>query len=122
MKKILVIEDEPSYQKLLHNQLTEDGYEIIEAKEGKEGLSLAKLEHPDLILLDIKMPGMNGLIMLDELRKDSYGNSAKVIILTNLEPDDKILRTVLVDKPSYYLMKSDIQLTDLLKKIKDILH
>lgn len=122
MKKILVIEDEPSYQKLLHNQLTEDGYEVIEAKEGKEGLSLAKLEHPDLILLDIKMPGMNGLIMLDELRKDSYGNSAKVIILTNLEPDDKILRTVLVDKPSYYLMKSDIQLTDLLKKIKDILH
>ncbi len=121
MGKILIIEDDPSYLKLLNDQLTKNGYEIIKAKDGKEGLASALSQHPDLIILDIKMPVMDGIAMLDELRKDEYGKSAKVIILTNLEPNDKILRKVLEDLPTYYLVKSDIQLNELLEKIKDVL-
>ena len=121
MKKILIIEDDPSYQKLLNDQLTKNGQGISNAKDGREGLASALSQHPDLIILDIKMPGMDGLAMLDELRKDEYGKSAKVIILTNLEPNDKILRKILEDLPTYYLVKSDIQLNELLEKIKDIL-
>ena len=121
MKKILIIEDDPSYQKLLNDQLTKNGQGISNAKDGREGLASALSQHPDLIILDIKMPGMDGIAMLDELRKDKYGKSAKVIILTNLEPNDKILRKILEDLPTYYLVKSDIQLNELLEKIKDIL-
>jgi DNA-binding response OmpR family regulator len=121
IKKILIIEDDPSYRKLLNDQLTKNGCEIIEAEDGREGLTSALSQHPDLIILDIKMPVMDGIAMLSELRKDEYGKSAKVIILTNLEPDDKILRKVLEDLPTYYLVKSDMQLKELLEKIKEVL-
>jgi DNA-binding response OmpR family regulator len=121
MKKILVIEDDFSYQKLLNDQLTKNGYEVILAINGKRGLNIAREKHPDLIILDIKMPGMDGITMLHEFREDAYGKSTNVIILTNFDPDDKILQTILVDLPYYYFIKSDIQLGELLEKIKDIL-
>jgi len=121
IKKILIIEDDPSYLKLLNDQLTKNGYEIVNAKDGREGLATALSHHPDLIILDIKMPVMDGIAMLGELRKNEYGKSAKVVILTNLEPNDKILRKVLEDLPMHYLVKSDIQLNELLEKIKEVL-
>lgn len=121
MKKILIVEDEPAYLKLLRDQLTQNNYQVIEATNGKEGLAAANLSHPDLILLDLRMPEMNGLTMLDELRKNEYGKLVKVFILTNLEPDDEILDKVLEDQPTYYLIKSDIELSELIDKIRDIL-
>ena len=121
MKKILVVEDELAYLKLLNSQLTEKGYTVIEAINGKKGLEMAKSENPDLILLDIRMPVMDGMAMLKELRKEEAGKKTKVIMLTNLEPDDKILGEVLSDQPSYYFVKSDIQFNDLLEKIKELL-
>lgn len=119
MKKILIIEDELSYQKLLQDQLVQNGYQVSEATDGKKGLAFAKSEHPDLILLDIKMPIMNGLDMLSELRKDAWGKSAKVIMLTNLEPDKDTLQKLVGDQPIHYLVKSNIKLEELLRNIKD---
>ena len=121
MKKVLVVENELSYIKLLRAQLVKNGYEVFEDIDGQKGLEKAKLELPDLVLLDIRMPVMSGISMLDEMRKSEWGKLVKVIILTNLEPDDKILQSVLLDKPDLYLVKSDIQLSDLIDKIKDIL-
>jgi DNA-binding response OmpR family regulator len=121
MKKILVIEDELAYSKLLHSQLQERGYEVIEAEDGEKGLAVAKKEKPDLILLDIRMPKMDGMTMLNLLRKDDMVRKTKVIILTNLEPDDKIIGGVVSDQPSYYFVKSDIQFSDLLEKVKELL-
>jgi CheY-like chemotaxis protein len=66
------------------------------------------------------MPVMNGLTMLGELRKNEYGKFAKVIILTNLEPDDEILGHVLKDEPTYYFIKSDTELAELIEKIRDL--
>lgn len=121
MKKILVVEDELAYLKLLNSQLTKNGYKVIEAVNGKEGLTKAKKENPDLILLDIRMPVMDGMTMLDLLRKEEPGKKIKVIMLTNLEPDDKIIGKVVNDEPAYYFVKSDIQFSDLLDKIKELL-
>ena len=121
MKKILVIEDELAYLKLLNSQLTQKGYKVIEAINGKQGLERARSENPDLILLDIRMPVLDGMAMLDLLRKEETGKNAKVIMLTNLEPDDKIIEGVIVNHPSYYFVKSDIQFNDLLEKIKELL-
>ena len=121
MKKILVVEDEIAYLKLLNSQLTKEGYTVIEAENGKIGLEKVKSENPDLILLDIRMPVMDGLVMLDLLRREEIDKKTKVIILTNLEPDDKIIAGVVVDQPSYYFVKSDIQFNDLLQKIDELL-
>jgi DNA-binding response OmpR family regulator len=121
MKKILIVEDELAYLRLLHDQLTKKGYTVYEATNGEKGLKKAKKEKPDLILLDLKMPGMDGMTMLDLLRKEKIGEKTGVIILTNLEPNKKILEKMITDKPLYYFIKSDIKFTDLLKKIEQIL-
>jgi len=121
MKKILIVEDELAYSKLLESQLTEKGYKVSEAVNGKQGLEIARKENPDLILLDIRMPVMDGMTMLGLLRKEEWGKNIKVVMLTNLEPDDKIISKVVTTEPSYYMVKSDIQLTDLLTKIKELL-
>lgn len=121
MKKILIIEDELAYLKLLNSQLTEKGYTVIEAINGEKGLEKAKSENPDLILLDIRMPVMDGMAMLKSLRKEEAGKKTKVIILTNLEPDDKIIGDVVSDQPSYYFVKSDTQFNELLDKIQELL-
>ena len=121
MKKILVVEDELAYSKLLTSQLTAKGYKVIGAVNGKKGLEMAQSENPDLIVLDIRMPVMDGMTMLDLLRKEIWGKAIKVIMLTNLEPDDKIIGKVVTDEPSYYFVKSDIKLENLLDKIKELL-
>jgi two-component system, sensor histidine kinase ChiS len=119
MKKILIIEDEPAYVRLLRDNLKH--YELLEAKDGQEGLDLAKKVRPDLILLDIRMPVLDGLSVLKELRKDPYGKTAKVILLTNQEANSTVITRVAKDLPTYYLMKSDIRLEDLLDKIRLLL-
>lgn len=84
MKKILFVEDEPSLLHVMRDKLSAHDVVYTEAKNGEEGLDLALKEHPDLILLDIILPRMDGLTMLAELRKDAWGKTVKVMILTNL--------------------------------------
>ena len=120
-KKILIVEDDAAYRKFLHLILMEHAYDVLEANNGISGLSIALKYHPDLIILDRLMPGMDGLTMLNELRKDQYGKQVKVIILTNLDPDDETIQTVVKAKPAFYCVKTDIKLDELLQKIKELL-
>lgn len=119
MKTILVVEDELSYLNLLHKELTSKGYAVVDAKDGKEGLDTALSVHPDLIILDIIMQGVDGLTMLEQLRATKEGESMKVILLTNLELDNRIMQRALAAKPLYYFVKSDITLADLIAKIEE---
>ncbi len=121
MKKVLIIEDEAAFLRLMGDQLTKDGYEVMKADDGKKGLEMAKSKHPDVILLDIRLPVMDGLAVLHELKADPWGKTAKIIMLTNLEPDKDILAKILVDKPSLYLVKSNIKLSELKGKILNVL-
>ncbi len=116
-KKVLLIEDEVAFQKLIEDQLVKDGYQVLKADDGKKGLDEARSSHPDLILLDLKLPVMDGLQVLEELRKDKWGKDSKIIVLTNLEPDKEILEKVLAFKPALYLVKSNIKLSELREKI-----
>lgn len=121
MKKILIVEDELSYVRILNDQLTSKGYQVIEAHDGKTGLDLAIKENPDLILLDIKMPIMDGMTMLDRLRQEITGKKIKVIMLTNLEPSDKIIDNAIKDQLTYYFVKSDTKFVELIDKVKELI-
>ena len=119
--KLLLVEDDEvilgMYRKLFQNH----GYEVITAMDGEDGLNKALQEHPDLTLLDIKMPKMDGMTMLREMRQDNWGKGAKVIILTNLSPTDRIVDEVMVNEPSYYVVKSNTKPEMVLDKVKDVL-
>lgn len=117
-KKILVIEDEAPLSQVLIDKLTSVGFSVLGAKNGEEGLALALKEHPDLILLDIIMPVMDGMTMLYELRKDSWGNSVPVILLTNLSDAERVAEALKL-KVYDFLVKSDWKLEDLVIKVKE---
>jgi len=82
LTKILVIEDEPIIQKLVKANLTASGYQVLGAGNGEEGLRVAQLERPDLILLDLMMPGMSGWDILIALKANQELQKTPVIIMT----------------------------------------
>ncbi len=117
MKKILVIEDDMAYLRLLHDQLSVNGYEVYDAKDGFEGLRLARDNKPDLILLDLLMPKMGGLQMLNTLRKFTWGDVIPVFVLTNLNDSNNITKS-LNNRVSKYFVKSDLKLNNLFGEIR----
>lgn len=120
-KHILIVDDEAALRQVLEDRLLDEGFIVTKAVNGKEGLSLALEKRPDLILLDIMMPIMDGLTMLEDLRRDNeYGNSVPVILLTNINDHDKVERARAAGSHDC-LMKSDWDLSDVLKKIRAIL-
>ncbi len=123
MKKLLIVEDEVSARKAMTEKFTRDGFEVETAANGEEGLTQATKFQPDLILLDIIMPRMDGLTMLQKLRAENeWGKNVPVIILTNMTLDDKE-KMKLVGSLGHeeYLIKADWKLADVAIKIKQTL-
>lgn len=121
MKKILIVEDEPAYSKLLKDQLIKIGFAVVIATNGKNGLQKVITEKPDLILLDILMPIMDGVTVLKKLHKKGFDKKTKIIILTNYEPDERAIVAIMESIPNNYLVKSNVKLDELMLKIKKIL-
>lgn len=87
-KTILVIEDDPVLAVMYKTKLEAEGYEIVSATNGVEGLSSAKQCKPDLILLDIILPQLDGFSVLEELKDDAKTKKIPVVLLTNLGTDE----------------------------------
>jgi len=120
MKKILVVYDEDVVIKALSSQFDQNDVKVLSAKDGEAGLKIALDQHPDLILLDLVMPKMDGMTMLSKLRQDEWGDKAQVIILTNLSDQEKVAQAV--DQGTYdYLVKVDWNVSDVVNKIKEML-
>lgn len=118
MKEVLVVEDEVELAEVIASQLKEEKIGVRIARDGVEGLEMALKLHPDLILLDIIMPKMDGMTMLAHLRKDSWGKDAKVILLTNLSDNEKVAEAI--KQQSYdYLVKADWNIRDVVKLVKE---
>lgn len=122
--KILLVEDEISIWKMLVHKLEIENFEVITAQNGKEGLEMALTQTPDLILLDILLPIMDGLTMLQKLRESNeYGENVLVILLTNLSAgSENIIKKIAETKPAYYFVKADMNMNDLIKKINELLN
>src|SRR6185295_10847997 len=86
-KKILIVEDELPMLNALSDTFKDEGFIVIQAHDGEEGLESAKETLPDIILVDILMPKMDGMTMLKKLREDENGKNIPVIVLTNVAPD-----------------------------------
>ena len=112
-----IVEDEASITNVLADKLHNEGFSVIKTKNGKEGIEVAKEKHPDLILLDIKMPVMNGIEMLKVLRTDEWGQTVPVIVLSNLSDNETIAEAI--DKNTFeYFIKADTKLQEVIEKIK----
>ena len=117
MKKILFIEDERALQKNISGALEDEGYKIIGAMDGETGFKLAKKEVPDLILLDLILPKMNGFEVLKSLKEDGKTKEIPIIVLTNLEKIENVDRALELGAKTY-LVKTNYTLTEVVEKIK----
>ncbi|MDD3102531.1 MAG: response regulator [Patescibacteria group bacterium] len=118
---ILVIEDEPAIRDAIIIKLNRKGFVVLEAKNGQEGLDIALQKHPDLILLDIIMPIMDGFTVIEKLKKDEWGKNAPILLLTNLSDSETISESMKVNR-SDFLIKSDWTLEEVVKKINQKLN
>lgn len=116
-KTVLIVEDEKSARQALKSKIKEYGYNILEAKDGQEGLNLAFDKHPDLIILDLIMPVKSGQQLLTELRRDEWGKNVAVIILTNSASTENVFDSLQHSAQDYFV-KTDITLSDLIDDIK----
>ncbi len=108
MAKILIIEDDPMMSRMYQNALALKGHETESAKDGEEGLLKTGSYHPDLILLDVMMPKMNGMEVLDKLKSGQETQSIPVVMLTNLS-GEKDAETAISKGAKRYLIKSDYE-------------
>lgn len=121
-RKILIVEDEISLLAALTDKFTREGYEVITSINGKDGLKSALGNHPDIILLDIVMPVMDGITMLHKLREDDWGKNVKVILLTNLSnPQPGKVTQTLLKSASGYLVKSDWKIMNVVNQVNKLL-
>ena len=114
---ILVIDDDPELRGVLKEALTEAGFDVLTAENGEVGLKTAVEAKPNLILLDLVMPVMDGWEFLDRLHADERGKSSRVIILTNADDIDSLSRAI--EGHGYeYLVKTDWKIDEVVDKIR----
>ncbi len=117
-KKILVVEDDGSLLDLLKDELNSAGFEVFTAKDGEDGLSTALKVVPDLMLVDILMPKLNGISMLKEMRKNQSLANTPAVVLTNLN-DSPTIQQALETGAYDFLVKSDWDPQNLVKRLKE---
>jgi two-component system alkaline phosphatase synthesis response regulator PhoP len=114
-KKILIFEDDKDYFFILQESFKREGFTVIGAQNGEEGLLLIEKEKPDLILLDIMMPVMDGLQVAQKIKEKNI--TTPVIFLTHLKDADSISKALEII-PSDYIIKSDMPIDKIIAEIK----
>jgi DNA-binding response OmpR family regulator len=105
--RVLIVEDDPNIRDMYSHEFSRAGIQVFQASNGKDGIDLALLHHPDAILMDIMMPEMNGHVAVSKIRKDSWGKNAKVIFLTNMSDAENVVHAV-EEGSSEYIIKSNM--------------
>ena len=117
MKKIAIIEDDQAISQMYRMKFESEGYQVETAENGKLGLELAEKMKPDMILLDIMMPEMNGDEMLAQMREQPWGKHIKVMVLTNVGEEELPHRLSTLDVLDI-ILKADMTPRQVSDKVK----
>ena len=118
-KQILIIEDEPDIQELLSFNLDNNGYKVYTASNGEKGLEVARKEQPDLILLDLMLPGINGLDVCRIIKSDQDTSGISIIMLTALGQEEDIIKGLETGADDYVTKPFSLQVLE--ARIKSVL-
>lgn len=120
-KTILLVDDDPLIIRMYQVKLSNDGYDIEIATNGEEALIAVRKHKPDLILLDLMMPRMNGIETLKSLKGDAKTKNIPVVVLTNLEGREEDISKAKELGALEYIIKSTIDLKELSQQVASIL-
>lgn len=115
--KLVIAEDDALLLRSLKDRFVREGFTVFAAQNGVEALKFSLENHPDIILLDIVMPIMDGMTVLKRLREDLWGKNASIILLTNLSDSEKVAEAVSAGVYDF-LIKIDWKLDDLVDKVR----
>jgi CheY-like chemotaxis protein len=119
MTKILITEDDPLMSRMYQKIFTFEGFEVIMAEDGQDGLDKIRSEKPTLVMLDVMMPNLNGFEVLDKLKADPETKAIPVVMLTNLSSQQDAENAMLKGAVKY-IVKSEHdpkQVADIIKEI-----
>jgi len=119
--RILIVEDEEELAKVLAVSLKEEGFEVSIASNGKIGLEMVASQKPQLVLLDLLMPVMDGKIMLRRMREMPQFKRLPVIVLTNAGEVENIRETQRYSNADEFLIKSNVSTDEIIEKAKEVL-
>lgn len=120
MAKIVIVEDDKFLRELITQKVLKEGYQVVEATNGEEGIAKIKEEKPNLVLLDLILPGIDGFEVLRQAKENSETSNIPVIILSNLGQKDDVGRGMKLGAADY-LVKAHFTPGEILSKIKSIL-
>ena len=120
MAKIVIVEDDKFLRELITQKVLKEGYQVAEATDGEEGVTKIKEEKPDLVLLDLILPGIDGFEVLRQIKENAETSNIPVIILSNLGQKDDVERGMKLGAADY-LVKAHFTPGEILSKIKSIL-
>lgn len=120
MKKILIVEDDKFLRELIAQKLLKENYDIAEAVDGERGIEAVKKEKPDLVLLDLILPGIDGFGVLAKIKEDPELAKIPIIILSNLGQKEDIERGLKLGADDY-LIKAHFTPGEIIEKIKGVL-
>ncbi|MFZ6036324.1 MAG: response regulator [Patescibacteria group bacterium] len=115
---VLLVEDEEPIRRIIRRELEKTGLRVLEADNGETATMIAFQERPQLILLDVLMPKMHGMEMLQRLKEDTWGKHVPVILLTNVADDPRVQDAVRTGR-AQLLSKAETKLEDIIKAVRE---
>jgi two-component system, OmpR family, phosphate regulon response regulator PhoB len=119
-KKILIIEDDKFLRKIIKRKFSGEGFDVIEAVDGERGITLAKNDQPDIIILDLVLPEINGFEVLQTLKQTPETSEIPVIILSNLGEEENVKKGLAAGAADY-LIKSNLDPSDIFDRVGKVL-
>ncbi|MDO8486102.1 MAG: response regulator [Candidatus Staskawiczbacteria bacterium] len=116
-KKILIIEDDKDFLWILRQGFENQGIKIVYAQDGEEGLTMAEKEKPDLMIIDIMLPKIDGITLAKKIKEK--GIKSKMIFLTNLNDAEHMSQAIEVAGETDYILKSDLHIEQIVSRVKD---
>lgn len=118
MSKVLLVEDDPFLSSLLGNRLKREGFDVLNVKSGNEVVKSMKSFVPDLVLLDLILPGKSGFEVLEEMKSDPQAPKTKVVIISNLGQDADLARGRELGATDY-IIKARTTIDEMVQKVRD---
>lgn len=120
-KNILIIEDDDFFRELIRKKLVSEGFEVAEAVDGEKGIEIIKESHPDLVILDLLLPSIDGFEVLSKVKSDATIAQTPFLVLSNLGQQEDIERGLRLGA-SDFLIKSQFDIDQIMDKVKGILN
>lgn len=120
MQRVMIIEDDLTELQIYQKQLEEAGYTVMTEYDGQKAVDRILKEKPDILLIDLGLPHVSGTDIMREVRKDMWGMSLPMIVLTQHDCNDETINEILQFNPSYYIVKSKTSPDEVVEKVNHI--